>query len=342
MFAPLTDQTRAKTREDLADGFTPPLRSEHVDLQGVPASAVTVLGDLPAAPAPNLVLPGCVARQRGEVEQPLSSDYSFEEALPICFLESGIMSAFMKQDSSTPFAPKDDTSGSLHHLGVDRKYSPTSSQIPPTPVLTGSQPTDHGPQTNSGPKQEPFLLETLPFSLESTSHAVSNAATVTSPSVGQAAVRHAQETVIVPDKWVWADSSHFERAASPVGPLPGPVGELLCQQELNLAMQAALEEKLSLRERLKREAATKPQHGTSSQISSRREAEVSRQFVHMKVEHLSRRLREVVKKNAVLTALCKQQMGASDLNGSTELLRSSKRPRMTREFEDTRPEDGDR
>lgn len=107
----------------------------------------------------------------------------------------------------------------------------------------------------------------------------------------------------------WSDPQ-LERTAALIASVPTLVLQELWTNEISAAMHRANKKKLLLRSRLKQGAVEKPQKGSLAQIASRREAEVSRQFPRMKVDELKHQIGFLVKKNALLTSLCKRLLGS--------------------------------
>lgn len=101
----------------------------------------------------------------------------------------------------------------------------------------------------------------------------------------------------------WGDLKDIPTVAGLVGHVPQKVVDMMYDRVLERAKEAARAKKLLLREELKLKAVE--QRGTPSEISSRREAKVSRKYMMELRTAVEDELKEALRQNALLWAVFK-------------------------------------
>lgn len=114
----------------------------------------------------------------------------------------------------------------------------------------------------------------------------------------------------------WSDIHDLSNVADLVGPVPPYVVDNLFDHAFEQAKAKAADKKLLLREELKRNA--REQHGLASEISSRREAKVSRKYQLELRAAIEEALKKAIEQNALLWAFYKKFKNSNVIDGCAE------------------------
>lgn len=133
-----------------------------------------------------------------------------------------------------------------------------------------------------------------------------------------------EDDLIVPEPW--ADMDEIRNLVDVVGPVPVDVVDTLYRSVFKRAEANARAKKLQLREQLKKK--TTEQRGTPAEISSRREAKVSRRYqIELRIA-VEEQLRETIRQNALLWSGFKTFRASLDVVGQGDNSPNAKRQKI--------------
>lgn len=124
----------------------------------------------------------------------------------------------------------------------------------------------------------------------------------------------------------WADMEEINHLVAVVGPVPVDVVDLLYKKVYRRAEANARGKKLQLREQLKKKATE--EFGSAAEISSRREAKVSRRYQIELRTAVEDQLKESLRQNALLWTVFKRVRESLEVAGQGDESPSAKRQRM--------------